>query len=55
VRPLHLQDIHKGYVQLIEECALLSEAFFGVGGLDNEVYDEVANAWMYQSVYILAQ
>ena len=44
VWPLHLQYVDQSHVQLVEERALLADAFFAVRTLDDEVYDEVADA-----------
>ena len=43
--PFHLQNVDQGHVELVEECTLLAEALFGVRTLNDEVNDEVADAW----------
>lgn len=41
--PFLLQDGNKNKVQLVEEGALVSEALFRAGGLNDEVDNEVAD------------
>ncbi|MBE7179919.1 MAG: hypothetical protein INR71_01720 [Terriglobus roseus] len=45
MRPLLLEDGDEDEVELVEEGALLPEALFGLRRLDDEVDDEVADAW----------
>ena len=45
MRPLLLEDRDEDKIQLVEKGSLGLERFFGAGGLDNEVHDEVTDTW----------
>jgi hypothetical protein len=45
VRPFLLEDGDEDEVQLVQQGTLGAQALFGAGELDDEVDDEVANAW----------
>lgn len=44
VRPFLLKDRDEDQVEFVEEGSLRSECFFRAGGLDDEVYHEVADS-----------
>jgi hypothetical protein len=44
VRPFLLEDGYEYKIELVQKRAVRLEGLLGVGGLDNKVHDEVANA-----------
>lgn len=45
VWPFLLENGDEDQVELVEERLLRSQGFVGARALDNELYDEIANAW----------
>ena len=45
VRPFLLEDGDEHQIELVEQCLVVSQGLFAVGALDDELHNEVADAW----------
>lgn len=45
VRPFLLEDGDEHQVELVEQCLVIAQGLFTVGALDDELHNEVADAW----------